>query len=230
LERLNMPPSHRQLYHRSSGGRAFAQQIVAFCKSVSSIRLPIDHPMSLSPHLNTLIQGSSSRIKGACVAAKRDGFTLIEFIVVMAIAAILVSIAIPNFRELLADSNRRAVSASLFSTLVRARSEAISRNAMTTVCPDSGDGETCGADWDKGWLLFAGNAPATNSFLLKRDAVNKALDIRATTNVRFDPAGRSMTPALTFTVCDAAGGANLKSRRITLPRTGIAFSEERGAC
>jgi len=188
--------------------------------------------MPLTPHRVTRSQGTLPRAR--CVrlqaATRQSGFTLIEFIVVMAIAAILVSIAIPNFRELLADSNRRAVSASLFSTLVRARSEAIARNAIATVCPAAADGTSCGNDWDNGWLLHVGDAPTAETTVLKRDAISNALDINDVVNVRFDASGRSMTTALIFNVCDAEDGANTKSRRITLPRTGIAISEERGAC
>ncbi|PPE67169.1 GspH/FimT family pseudopilin [Caldimonas caldifontis] len=88
-----------------------------------------------------------------------SGFTLIEALVVIALAAILVAVGVPSFRSFTAN---RAVSAhvsDLASALRLARTEAIKRGIPVTVCR-TGDANaaqpTCsnGGDWSSGWLVF----------------------------------------------------------------------------
>lgn len=57
------------------------------------------------------------------------GFSLIEMLVVIAIAGIALSIAVPNFQSSIISSRARGVAESIQGGLVLARSEAIRRNA-----------------------------------------------------------------------------------------------------
>lgn len=79
--------------------------------------------------------------------SRQAGFTLIELMVTIAVLAIVMAIAIPNFRGLI-NSNRLTTQANeLVATLQYARSEAVRANGRVTVCPTS-DGSTCsGSDW-----------------------------------------------------------------------------------
>ncbi|WP_140632787.1 GspH/FimT family pseudopilin [Methylibium rhizosphaerae] len=60
------------------------------------------------------------------------GFTLIELMVVVALAAIVGSIAAPSFRELTINSRTRSAASALHESLWLARSEAIKRNKPVT--------------------------------------------------------------------------------------------------
>jgi prepilin-type N-terminal cleavage/methylation domain-containing protein len=60
---------------------------------------------------------------------RNHGFSITEMMVVMAIAAVLLSVAIPSFTQSLTNSRLQAVAESIQSGLLRARSEAINRNA-----------------------------------------------------------------------------------------------------
>ena len=87
---------------------------------------------------------------------KHTGFTLIELMVVLAIAAILTSVAVPSFRSMI-QNNRLATQANeLTGTMNFARSEAIKRGSRVTVCV-SADQTTCtgGTAWAGGWIAFA---------------------------------------------------------------------------
>lgn len=58
---------------------------------------------------------------------KNAGFTLVEMVVVTAIIAIVLSIAIPSARDLIANQRMKTASFNLIATAMLARSEAIKR-------------------------------------------------------------------------------------------------------
>ena len=67
---------------------------------------------------------------------------MIELIVTMVVAAIVLTLGVPSFRELI-NNNRLTSGANEFVTALNlARSEAIKRSVRVTVCK-SADGTTC---------------------------------------------------------------------------------------
>ena len=89
----------------------------------------------------------------------RRGFTLVELLVVLAIGAILLTIAVPSYAFLVNSSRLAAVTNDLVTALHLARSEAIKRNMRITVCKTSSAmaaTPACDstADWQQGWLVF----------------------------------------------------------------------------
>jgi type IV fimbrial biogenesis protein FimT len=64
---------------------------------------------------------------------RRGGFTLIELMVCVAIVAILTAIAMPNFAVVVENSQVRSTADQLRDTVMRARQEALKRNAPVRV-------------------------------------------------------------------------------------------------
>src|SRR5438105_14713353 len=112
-------------------------------------------------------------------AAASAGFTLIELMIALALAAILVATAAPNWRAFLATAEIRDRSEALMRALSVARSEAIKRGTRVDLCP-SADRIRCASEatWDAGWLTFVNDAnaaqPASDAAILSREAAAAA--------------------------------------------------------
>ena len=72
------------------------------------------------------------------------GFSLIELMVTLAVAAILMAIATPSFIALINGNRLTSTANELVSSLQLARSEALRRNTQVRVCR-SESGNTCAA-------------------------------------------------------------------------------------
>ncbi len=83
------------------------------------------------------------------------GFTLLELMITLAIAAILLSVGVPSFRTLIKDSHLTTANNDLVTAFNVARSEAVKRGLRVTVCK-SANQTSCATsnNWDQGWLVF----------------------------------------------------------------------------
>ena len=81
------------------------------------------------------------------------GFTLIELVITISIAAILVGMAVPSFVSVVSDAKLGKVIEPTVRALMIARSEAARSREDVTVCPRASD-TACGTDWDNGLLVF----------------------------------------------------------------------------
>jgi type IV fimbrial biogenesis protein FimT len=83
------------------------------------------------------------------------GFTLIELLVTLVVAGIVLSVAVPSFASLLANTRLDGATNTLVSHMTLARSLAVSRGLRIAMC-SSADGRTCSRnrDWGSGWIVF----------------------------------------------------------------------------
>lgn len=96
----------------------------------------------------------------------------------LAVAAILLSIAVPSFRTTI-QNNRLITEANDFVTALHlARSEAIKRRARVTLCK-SANGAACTATggWEQGWIAFV-DSNNNNS----RDVAEELLRVHGASN------------------------------------------------
>jgi type IV fimbrial biogenesis protein FimT len=127
--------------------------------------------------------------------------------VTLAVAAILLVVGVPSFREFI-DSNRLSSGVNaLIADLNMARSEAIKRTRTVTLCA-SADGASCATSggWEHGRILFADNN--ANATVDNGEAV-----IRVS-----GPAGGSSRSATWVVTCSCARRcATVACQRLTYP-------------
>jgi len=88
---------------------------------------------------------------------KLCGFTLIEMMVVIVIAAILITVAIPSYQTTIRQNRITTQAAELMDTFSTARIEAVGRSSAVTVCSSANHTSCVGAggnDWSVGWIIF----------------------------------------------------------------------------
>ncbi len=86
---------------------------------------------------------------------RNRGMTAVELLFTMAIAALVLALAVPNFRDFVQNNRAAEEANALVGALALARSEAVTRGIPVTVC-SSTDSETCAEvnDWSTGWIVF----------------------------------------------------------------------------
>lgn len=153
------------------------------------------------------------------------GFTLIELMVTIAVAAILSAIAIPAFDNFVKNDRDATQINSLVSSFNYARSEAVKRNTSVgvQVCPSS-DGATCNTpalSWAAGWIVLDPDPailPPAN-VLQSIPALAGPNVLSATgggaNGVTFKSNGAVVAPA-NVKVCDPRGGAYARDVEVSI--------------
>lgn len=118
---------------------------------------------------------------------KNHGFSLIELVVTVSVAAILVTIALPGFQNLIVSNRLISQTNQLVTAIHYARNEAIRLNAPVTICSaNSPDSTTCaGGAAGTDWLHWVVIAPGLAEPLLRSGSIDTRnnLNVRASSNI-----------------------------------------------
>lgn len=144
------------------------------------------------------------------------GFTITEMMMSIAVLAILVGLAAPGFREIILSQAVKTASFDLFSNLVVARSEAITRNTTVSVTP-------AGGNWSNGWTITESGGEVVR----RHDQLAQVL-IAGPGAVTFNGAGRLTTGSTSLSLM-ANGGQASHTRCIDIGLGGRPATKK-GAC
>jgi type IV fimbrial biogenesis protein FimT len=171
------------------------------------------------------------------------GFTLIELMVTIAVAAVLVSLAAPSFQSLLQRNRATGVTNEFSTALAQARGLAIANNACATLCAASVSAtgapvclSTSTTAYQSGWIIFTNPAcdaaqtdPTAAGAVLKQsgNAVTNGFAVTASdaslSRLMFDPRGISTAASDgRFQVTAPNDSGNTYARTICLDAAGRA--------
>lgn len=87
----------------------------------------------------------------------KSGFTLVELMITMAVVAIVLTVGVPGFQDMIRENRLRTQAHTFLTALSLTRSEAIKRGVRVTLCKSS-DGQNCidnDKGYEQGWIVFA---------------------------------------------------------------------------
>lgn len=150
------------------------------------------------------------------------GFTLVELMVTLAVAAILMALGAPQLRMFLQKQQVQADINNLTTAIKLARSEAMKRSGAISICPMPAAATAPGCEaktdeksWQHGWMVFIdypNSAGALGTFdqgdtplLTEQTPRSKSIETSSTVgSISFMPLGISTGTSTTFTVGEGA--------------------------
>lgn len=156
-----------------------------------------------------------------------QGLTLPELMATICIAGILMTIAIPSFKEVITNNRTISITNQVVSAFAYTRSEAVKRGVPVAI-RHKGDGESV---WEEGWDIFTdangdGAMNMTDELLKTYDALPEGHTLRTGSSyaywMAYKPDGNSDGARLghdTFRLCDRSNDT-AKSRSIIFSKTG----------
>lgn len=167
----------------------------------------------------------------------KAGMTLPEMLVTLSVFAVLIAIAAPSLKDLLADRRVAAHTQTLFGSMLLARSEAIKRRNPVSICKSS-NGSGCDnslTNWSTGWLVFEdedadGALDSGDQLIRVFEKTDNLVSMQWNNGntLGFNHHGQARQ-AGTFTLCEA-NSSGFEVRQIVLSLTGRARVSESGTC
>lgn len=157
------------------------------------------------------------------------GFTLIELMTTISVLAILTMVALPAYRDFIANQRVRNASYQLTAALTQARSQAITQNCSIDLKSAGGT-----SHWDSGWAVAAntvassGACASAQTFVQQESMQNLSIASSLDT-ITYGRDGRATTGATQFTIKPDPELSGVKIRCISIGLSGMPTSKE-GAC
>lgn len=150
------------------------------------------------------------------------GFTLIEMMIVLVILGVILTVALPGFRNLTLAIRLTNYANEMVAAVYLARGEAIKRNTDVRLCATA-DSTSCATSggWAQGWIVMDPN----DVVIQEQPALENGYSFVETGSgahtLTFDSAGY-VSPASTFKLCRQTPSVGHQERQISLTLSGRA--------
>ncbi len=154
---------------------------------------------------------------------KYRGFTLIELMITLAVAAILLTVGVPSFSEIIKNNRLTTEINELVTALNLGRTEAIKRGVSVTICK-SNTGTSCAGNWGNGWIVFVddnndGTVDTGETILRVHDDLASGDTLAFPRNrISYSAQGFAVGFTGTFVLCDGRGAS--KGKGLIISNTG----------
>ncbi len=177
---------------------------------------------------------------GAVSPRSQRGFSLYQTMVALAVAGVLGTLAIPNFKPVLAHQRMHTSVNTLVTALHLARSEAITHGQRAALCPTQ-DGDTCvdsHTEWHRGYMIYidhnASRQRDADEPVVRMFEVNQGIQLRSSRgrdHITYQANGLASGSNATFVFCDSARAA--KPRVVVVANSGrprVLPAQDQGRC
>lgn len=172
---------------------------------------------------------------------RQRGFTVIELVITLSIAAVLAAIAAPSMRDYIRNGRLTSASNDLLRAYQVARTEAIKRQQNIVVCATDTPNDpnaTCSMDiFATGWIVFQddnrdGQHTAAETILMTHEGLDQSVSIKTNNDALAGYNGAGLpslgtsanTASTRITICDVRGvvaeGTNSTARALFVDPTG----------
>lgn len=159
------------------------------------------------------------------------GFTMIELLTAIALAAVIMGLAVPSFIDFMIRNRLNSYNNEFVAALAIARSEAVRRGTTVSVCKRASDTSCVGGAWSNGWLVVVNTAnvnPATTApsgpVIKVHEALSSGYTLNGNSNyknyVTFGADG-SANQNGTFVFCHNGDAASARTAILTLLRVRV---------
>lgn len=154
-----------------------------------------------------------------------SGFTLIEMVIALAVAAFLLTVAVPSFMNML-HSNRMVANANeMVAAFNYARSLAVTRGVQVRI-------QATDDAWHNGWTI----TELGDNTLMRQHAALKSMNVTgAITSITYEPAGFIPTDQVggasaSLVICPASDGEGKPGREFLVRASGQVLVEKHDSC
>lgn len=164
------------------------------------------------------------------LSTNKQGFTLVELMVTIAVSIILLLVVVPSFSGIIESSKERATRDSLVSSIFAAKQQAQSKRRTVYLCPTIDD-ISCANSWGGSWLAYEDQDDSDDlsaGDIIFSNVSSETDVIRSNQlQIAFSPTGHST--ANIFQICSNTGSS--AAYQIQLTRMGrISYLPPTGGC
>ena len=164
-------------------------------------------------------------------SSKCRGFTILEVLITISVAAILLGSGVPALQSFIANNQVTATNNSIVEGLNLARFTAVTSGDEVVICPSADESACTGDKWSEGWIVF-GNAdgngtPAAAERIRVRTQTGNLVVSQYSGNIVFESDGTtSLSSAANIKVCYKNSDVTTNCRTISVSPFGVISSSK----